>query len=185
MIRPPSPPTSSPGSSGRRGQGSVYLGLSPSGEQVAVKLLHTRFAEDERAVRRFLREADSARRVAEFCTARVLDVGEADGRPYIVGEYVDGPSLQQQVSNEGPLRATALVRLAVATATALAAIHRAGVIHRDFKPGKRAARAGRAAGDRLRGRAGAGREPEREHQCGGDAGVHGARAVPGGAGACQ
>ncbi|SPL90245.1 Oligopeptide ABC transporter, periplasmic oligopeptide-binding protein OppA (TC 3.A.1.5.1) [[Actinomadura] parvosata subsp. kistnae] len=120
---------------GEGGQGSVYLGQSPSGEQVAVKLLHTRYAEDERAVRRFLREADSARRVAEFCTARVLDVGEADGRPYIVGEYVDGPSLQRQVSTEGPLRGAALVRLAVATATALAAIHKAGVIHRDFKPG--------------------------------------------------
>ncbi|MFB4265429.1 ABC transporter substrate-binding protein [Nonomuraea sp. GTA35] len=120
---------------GEGGQGSVYLGLSPSGEQVAVKLLHARFTEDERAVRRFLREADSARRVAEFCTARVLDVGEADGRPYIVGEYVDGPSLHRQVTAEGPMQATALVRLAVSTATALAAIHRAGVIHRDFKPG--------------------------------------------------
>ncbi|MEV0619226.1 ABC transporter substrate-binding protein [Nonomuraea sp. NPDC050404] len=120
---------------GEGGQGGVYLGHGPSGDRVAVKLLHSRFAEDDRAVRRFLREADAARRVAEFCTARVLDVGKIDGRPYIVGEYVDGPSLQGQVSDEGPLSGAALVRLAVATATALAAIHKAGVIHRDFKPG--------------------------------------------------
>ncbi|MEV0310502.1 ABC transporter substrate-binding protein [Nonomuraea fuscirosea] len=121
---------------GEGGQGSVYLATSPtSGEPVAVKLLHARFTEDERAVRRFLREADSVRRVAEFCTARVLDVAEVDGQPYIVGEYVDGPSLQRQVSKEGPLRGQALIRLAVATATALTAIHRAGVVHRDFKPG--------------------------------------------------
>ncbi|MEV0384047.1 ABC transporter substrate-binding protein [Nonomuraea sp. NPDC050643] len=120
---------------GEGGQGSVYLGLTPSGERVAVKLLHARFTEDERAVRRFLREADAARRVAEFCTARVLDVAQADGQPYIVGEYVEGPSLQRHVTTEGPMRGQALVRLAVSTATALAAIHRAGVIHRDFKPG--------------------------------------------------
>ncbi|MEU8396060.1 ABC transporter substrate-binding protein [Nonomuraea sp. NPDC048892] len=121
---------------GEGGQGSVYLASSPTtGERVAVKLLHARFTEDERAVRRFLREADSVRRVAEFCTARVLDVGEADGRPYIVGEYVDGPSLQRHVSAEGPMRGQALIRLAIATATALTAIHRAGVVHRDFKPG--------------------------------------------------
>ncbi|GGO80136.1 ABC transporter substrate-binding protein [Nonomuraea cavernae] len=119
---------------GEGGQGSVYLGLSPSGERVAIKLLHARFADDEQAVRRFRREAEAARRVAEFCTARVLEVGAADDRPFIVGEYVDGPSLQHQVTAEGPMRGQVLVRLAVATATALAAIHRAGVMHRDFKP---------------------------------------------------
>ncbi|HUR08637.1 MAG TPA: protein kinase, partial [Nonomuraea sp.] len=119
---------------GEGGQGSVYLGTSPAGERVAIKLLHARFADDEQAVRRFRREAEAARRVAEFCTARVLEVGAVNDQPYIVGEYVDGPSLQRQVTGEGPLRDQALVRLAVATATALAAIHRAGVMHRDFKP---------------------------------------------------
>ncbi|MEU8141561.1 ABC transporter substrate-binding protein [Nonomuraea sp. NPDC048901] len=119
---------------GEGGQGSVYLGTSPSGERVAIKLLHARFADDEQAVRRFRREAEAARRVAEFCTARVLEVGAVNDQPYIVGEYVDGPSLQRQVSGDGPLRGQALVRLAIATATALAAIHRAGVMHRDFKP---------------------------------------------------
>ncbi|WP_308250807.1 ABC transporter substrate-binding protein [Nonomuraea rhizosphaerae] len=119
---------------GEGGQGSVYLGAGPSGERVAIKLLHARFADDAQAVRRFRREAEAARRVAEFCTARVLEVGAINDRPYIVSEYVDGPSLQHQVSGDGPLREQALVRLAITTATALTAIHRAGVMHRDFKP---------------------------------------------------
>ncbi|MFI6321923.1 ABC transporter substrate-binding protein [Nonomuraea sp. NPDC050556] len=119
---------------GEGGQGAVYAGLSPSGEQVAIKLLHARLADDWQAVARFQREAESTRRVAEFCTARVLDVGAADGRPYLVSEYVEGPSLQHQVGAGGPLRGDQLVRLAIATATALVAIHRAGVVHRDFKP---------------------------------------------------
>ncbi|MFG6191452.1 ABC transporter substrate-binding protein [Nonomuraea sp. JJY05] len=119
---------------GEGGQGSVYLGVSPSGEQVAIKLLHARFADDEQAVRRFRREAEAARRVAEFCTARVLEVGAVNDQPFIVGEYVDGPSLQHQVTKEGPVQGAALVRLAITTATALVAIHGSGVVHRDFKP---------------------------------------------------
>ncbi|MEV1176733.1 ABC transporter substrate-binding protein [Nonomuraea sp. NPDC049784] len=120
---------------GEGGQGSVYLGISPSGERVAIKLLHARFADDEQAVRRFRREAEAARRVAEFCTARVLEVGAVnDEQPYIIGEYVDGPSLQHQVTGEGPVQGPALMRLAITTATALVAIHGSGVVHRDFKP---------------------------------------------------
>ncbi|MER6946077.1 ABC transporter substrate-binding protein [Nonomuraea sp. NPDC000554] len=119
---------------GEGGQGGVYLGVGAGGERVAIKMLHARFADDWQAVRRFEREAEAARRVAEFCTARVLEVGALDGRPYIVSEYVEGPSLQRQVSAEGPITGSALIRLAVTTATALAAIHRAGVMHRDFKP---------------------------------------------------
>ncbi|MGN9841631.1 ABC transporter substrate-binding protein [Nonomuraea sp. H19] len=119
---------------GEGGQGSVYLGVSASGEQVAIKLLHARFADDQNAVRRFRREAEAARRVAEFCTARVLEVGAVNDQPYIVGEYVDGLSLQHQVTKEGPVQGPSLMRLAITTATALVAIHRAGVVHRDFKP---------------------------------------------------
>ncbi|NUR88706.1 MAG: serine/threonine protein kinase, partial [Nonomuraea sp.] len=119
---------------GEGGQGSVYAGASADGEPVAIKLLHARFSEDPGALRRFQREADAARRVAEFCTARVLDVGAYGDRPYLVSEFIEGPSLQHHVQTAGPLRGPALVRLAVSTATALAAIHRAGVVHRDFKP---------------------------------------------------
>ncbi|MFI6481129.1 protein kinase [Nonomuraea sp. NPDC050663] len=116
---------------GRGGQGSVYLAEDAGGARVAIKMLHT---EDEASHRRFLREAEAARRVAPFSTARVLDVGIADGRPYIVSEFIPGPSLDELIKTEGPRSGSGLERLAVATLTALAAIHRAGIIHRDLKP---------------------------------------------------
>ncbi|GAA4069346.1 serine/threonine-protein kinase [Nonomuraea soli] len=118
---------------GRGGQGSVYLARTPEGGQVAVKLLHARVGDGE-AHRRYVREADAARRVAPFSTARVIDVGVAADRPYLVSEYIPGPSLEMLVRGEGPRAGSGLERLAVATLTALAAIHRAGIVHRDFKP---------------------------------------------------
>ncbi|MFC4587027.1 WD40 repeat domain-containing serine/threonine protein kinase [Sphaerisporangium corydalis] len=119
---------------GRGGQGVVYLGRAPSGEDVAVKVLHAWMADDADARRRFLREVDVARQVAPFCTARVLDMGIHDDRPYIVSEYVPGESLERLVMTSGPRTGGGLERLAVSTMTALAAIHRAGIVHRDFKP---------------------------------------------------
>ncbi|WP_449062978.1 serine/threonine-protein kinase [Planomonospora algeriensis] len=119
---------------GEGGQGTVYLGQTASGRRVAVKVLHTRMAAEAGVRERFEREAALARRVAVFCTAQVLEAGVSDGRPYLVSEYVPGPSLQQLVTGEGPRTGSGLERLAVATATALAAIHRVGIVHRDFKP---------------------------------------------------
>ncbi|MEU7898949.1 serine/threonine-protein kinase [Nonomuraea sp. NPDC049152] len=116
---------------GEGGQGVVYEALSPEGERVAVKWLHAR---SHSAERRLLAEIESIRRVAPFCTARVLDAGVADGRPYVVSELVEGVSLHALVMREGPRAGGSLDRLAVGTMTALAAIHRAGVVHRDFKP---------------------------------------------------
>ncbi|MET9251005.1 PASTA domain-containing protein [Nonomuraea sp. NPDC003709] len=115
---------------GEGGQGAVFLGWR-SGETYAVKLLHGPVG-DERAA--FLREVELAKHVARFCTAQVIDAGFDEGRPYIVSEYVDGPSLHREVALTGPRRGGALERLAVSTVTALTAIHRAGIVHRDFKP---------------------------------------------------
>ncbi|WP_440063655.1 serine/threonine protein kinase [Streptosporangium sp. OZ121] len=119
---------------GEGGQGIVYLGRGPGGEQVAVKLLHHGLTGDPEARARFLREVSVAQRVARFCTAAVLHADLAGSRPYIVSEYVPGPSLRLLVDREGPRRGASLDRLAVSTATALSAIHRAGILHRDFKP---------------------------------------------------
>ncbi|MEU6407482.1 protein kinase [Microbispora sp. NPDC046933] len=118
------------------GQGVVFLGAGAgaSGEPVAVKLLHARL-DDTSARRGFTREIEAVRRVAPFCTAQVLDADLDGDRPYIVSEYVDGPSLREHVTAAGPRTGGDLDRVAVGTATALAAIHRAGVVHRDFKPG--------------------------------------------------
>jgi predicted Ser/Thr protein kinase len=119
---------------GEGGQGVVYLARGHTGP-VAIKVLHAQLIEDEPARARFVREVEVTKRVARFCTAQVLSAGLAEGRPYIVSEYVPGPSLHRQLRSEGPRRGSALDRLAINTATALAAIHQAGVVHRDFKPG--------------------------------------------------
>ncbi|MEV5557570.1 serine/threonine-protein kinase [Nonomuraea wenchangensis] len=120
---------------GSGGQGTVYKAVGDDGREVAVKLLHSHLSGDDAITRGFLREVEAARRVAAFCTAAVLDVGTADERPYIVSEYVAGDTLQQVVRSEGPRTGGTLDRLAISTLTALAAIHQAGIVHRDFKPG--------------------------------------------------
>ncbi|WP_052422653.1 serine/threonine-protein kinase [Nonomuraea candida] len=122
---------------GEGGQGVVYLGESPRGEKVAVKMLRYDPARDHGTggLAGFAREIELTRRVKAFCTANVLETGDLDGVPYIVSEYVDGPSLAQVIARRGPLRGAELRRLAIGTLTALAAIHQAGVVHRDFKPG--------------------------------------------------
>ncbi|MBO2446806.1 serine/threonine protein kinase [Actinomadura barringtoniae] len=118
---------------GEGGQGIVFLG-EDDGTQVAVKLLRSGLGSDPEPRARFMRELATAKRVAQFCTAAVLDADVAGDQPYIVSEYVNGPSLKHVVSTDGVRRGGALVRLAVGTATALVAIHEAGVVHRDFKP---------------------------------------------------
>ncbi|TDB83255.1 serine/threonine protein kinase [Actinomadura sp. KC216] len=119
---------------GEGAQGSVFLGESDTGQRVAVKLLHAEIGHDDRARTLFERELSAARRVAPFCTARILASGTDEDVPYIVSEFIDGPSLREHITEQGVAGGEELVRLAIGTATALAAIHEAGVVHRDFKP---------------------------------------------------
>ncbi|MFE3447633.1 protein kinase [Nonomuraea sp. NPDC059194] len=116
---------------GEGGQGVVYLATDRTGARVAIKWLRP---GDPVSAERFLREVRVAQQVAPFCTAQVLATGAEDGRPYIVSEYIEGPSLHRVVQEQGPRTGPALHRLAIGTATALAAIHQAGIVHRDFKP---------------------------------------------------
>ncbi|TDC41920.1 serine/threonine protein kinase [Actinomadura sp. KC345] len=119
---------------GEGGMGVVYLGLAPSGRKVAVKVIRRDLARDPAFRTRFDAEIASARRVASFCTARVLDHGLADGLPYMVTEYIDGPSLTDYVRTHGRFPPGALRSLAVGVATALTAIHSVRLVHRDLKP---------------------------------------------------
>ncbi|GIH90465.1 protein kinase [Planobispora siamensis] len=113
---------------GRLGE-AVYLGRSPAGGRVVVRLLPADLDQE-----RFLAAAGPLREISAFCTAEVLDTGVADGRPYIVSEYIDGPNLQEAVASGGTLRGAALHRLAVGMMTALVAVHQAGMIHGDIRP---------------------------------------------------
>jgi hypothetical protein len=117
---------------GEGGQGVVFLAVCPAGTRAAVKLLPS--TTDPQVRSRFLKEVAAARRVARFCTAQVLDAGIFERRPFIVSEYVSGPSLVEVVEQHGPRDGAALERIAVATLTALGAVHAAGMVHRDFKP---------------------------------------------------
>ncbi|MFF3439970.1 protein kinase [Streptosporangium sp. NPDC002721] len=115
------------------GQGVVYLGRAPDGRPVAVKVLSGGLPTREVRAR-FVRELAAARRVPQAHTAAILDADVEGERPYIVSEYVAGPSLQEAVEKNGVFAGNALERLATYTITALAAIHGARVVHRDFKP---------------------------------------------------
>ncbi|RFS81705.1 serine/threonine protein kinase [Actinomadura spongiicola] len=119
---------------GAGGQGAVFLGRAPGGEYVAVKLLHAQMANDPAARARFSREVAAAQKVEPFCTARVLEADVQGDQPYVVSEFIDGPSLHDVVAHDGPRSPQELERLAIGTVTALAAIHEAGIVHRDFKP---------------------------------------------------
>jgi eukaryotic-like serine/threonine-protein kinase len=119
---------------GEGGQGIVYLGRGPGPgeERVAVKVL--RSSVDASVLQRLARELDAIHKVQPFVTARVIEASTEGELRYIVSEFIDGPSLQERVDTRGPLPEGDLQRLAVGTATALTAIHGAGVVHRDFKP---------------------------------------------------
>ncbi|MER7545345.1 DUF4389 domain-containing protein [Spirillospora sp. NPDC127506] len=119
---------------GRGGMGTVYLGAEPDGRRVAVKVVNRDLAGEPAFLERFRREVTAARRVHRFCTAPVLDAELDQDPPYIVTEYIDGPSLEKAVAERGPLPGSDLEGIAVGVATALAAIHGAGIVHRDLKP---------------------------------------------------
>jgi serine/threonine protein kinase len=102
---------------------------------VAVKLLGGALAGDGRAVERLRREARAAARLEHPGIARVLDLGEHDGRPYLVMELLEGESLAARIDRAGPMPPDEAARVVAAVADALAAAHAAGVVHRDVKPG--------------------------------------------------
>jgi predicted Ser/Thr protein kinase len=119
---------------GEGGMGTVYLGRSPDGQLVAVKVIRLDLSDDPEFRARFREEVERARQVPPFCTAEVLDADPEHEQPYLVVEYVDGPSLASVIEDRGPLSTANLHALAIGVATALTAIHGAGVIHRDLKP---------------------------------------------------
>jgi predicted Ser/Thr protein kinase len=119
---------------GQGGMGTVYLARRRHGEPVALKVVRPDLAADSEFRARFRSEVHRARQVPPFCTAEVLDADPDHEFPYLVIEYVDGPCLAEVVEERGPLTAANLHALAIGVATALTAIHGAGVVHRDLKP---------------------------------------------------
>lgn len=121
---------------GAGGMGEVYLGVQPQiGSHVAIKVLTAESAQNEQMVERFFTEARAVNTIRHDNIVNIIDLDRlADGRPFIVMEYLDGVSLAQAIKQRGALPLGGLTRVAGETLEALAAAHRHFVIHRDLKP---------------------------------------------------
>lgn len=122
---------------GRGGMGVVHEAEDTRlGRRVAVKILTAvaGLAEDDEARDRFLREAQALARIDHPGVVTLLDVGVADGTPYLVMQVLDGLSLAELVRRTGPLPTAVVARVALDVVRGLSAAHEAGVLHRDVKP---------------------------------------------------
>ena len=117
------------------GMATVYLAEDSSlGRKVALKVMAERYAEDGEFVERFRREAQAAARLNHPNIIAVYDRGEADGRPYIAMEYLQGRTLKQVIQKEGPLSPERAIAVAMQVLAGLRYAHEHGVVHRDVKP---------------------------------------------------
>jgi serine/threonine protein kinase len=119
---------------GAGGMGRVYLGLSPGGRAVAIKVVHPDLASDTEFLRRFSQEVAAARAVSGIYTAPVVASGLNERPPWLATAFVPGPSLDQVVNEHGPMPESALWPLLAGLVEALQAIHACRVVHRDLKP---------------------------------------------------
>ena len=119
---------------GSGGMGRVYLGRSPGGRHVAIKVIRADLAENPDFRARFAREASAARKVSGIFTAPVVDADLDGPVPWLATSYIAGPSLADAVAERGPMSPALVLRLAAGLAEGLVAIHAAGVVHRDLKP---------------------------------------------------
>ncbi|MGW7385811.1 serine/threonine protein kinase [Streptomyces sp. NPDC054794] len=119
---------------GAGGMGQVYLGRSPGGRLVAIKVIRDEITDHPEALARFRREVETARAVRSAYTANLIDAS-LDAAPYwLATEYVAGPTLGGAVGKSGAFPVDSARRLFAALAEALASVHGYGITHRDLKP---------------------------------------------------
>jgi outer membrane protein assembly factor BamB len=114
--------------------GQVFLGYSPAGRAVAVKVIHRELAGNPEFRTRFRREVAAARAVSGAYTAPVTAAGPDDDPPWLATVFVPGPSLAEAVAAAGPLPTMSVWKLAAGLVEALQEIHSCGLVHRDLKP---------------------------------------------------
>jgi hypothetical protein len=121
---------------GAGGMGSVYLAEdSTLGELVALKMVNRELAANAGMLERFREEVRLSRSVSSPYVARTHDLGEHDGRVFLTMQYIEGEPLSARLKREGALPLADVVRIAHDVCSGLAAVHGAGVVHRDLKPG--------------------------------------------------
>ncbi|MER5603021.1 bifunctional serine/threonine-protein kinase/ABC transporter substrate-binding protein [Streptomyces sp. NPDC002265] len=120
---------------GAGGMGVVYLARSPGGALVALKVLLAEYAEEPGFKARFRREVEVARRVGSPWVVPLVDADPGAEAPWLATAFVPGPSLAEAVTAYGPLSEDGLRVLGARLAEALGEVHRAGLVHRDLKPG--------------------------------------------------
>jgi beta-lactam-binding protein with PASTA domain/predicted Ser/Thr protein kinase len=120
---------------GSGGMADVYLADDRHlGRQVALKILHARFANDAEFVERFRREASSAAGLNHPSIVQIYDRGEAEGTYYIAMEYLEGRTLKDIIIKYAPLDPDLVVSISRQVVEALRFAHRRDIIHRDIKP---------------------------------------------------
>ncbi|MGZ0236521.1 serine/threonine-protein kinase, partial [Streptomyces sp. CPS1] len=120
---------------GEGGMGVVYLGRTESGALAAVKVIQAEYAHDDAFRARFRREANAARRVDSPWVVKVTGADPDAEQPWLATAFEPGPSLADAVGRHGPLPVRTVRLLGKMLARALAAVHEAGLVHRDVKPG--------------------------------------------------
>ncbi|MEU0405574.1 bifunctional serine/threonine-protein kinase/ABC transporter substrate-binding protein [Streptomyces sp. NPDC006197] len=120
---------------GAGGMGVVYLGRTAAGELAAVKVTHADQADQPDFRARFRREVEAARRVSSPWAVPVTGADPDAPEPWMATAFVAGPSLGEAVTAHGPLPERSVRLLGWSVARALAAVHAAGLVHRDVKPG--------------------------------------------------
>jgi serine/threonine protein kinase len=119
---------------GAGGMGMVYIGRSPAGLPVAIKVVHPELADDPSFRGRFAREVTAARAVSGAFTAAVIDADPDAPSPWLATAFLPGMTLHDAVAEHGPFPVPAVYALGASLAEALISVHRAGVVHRDLKP---------------------------------------------------
>ncbi|MFI2413115.1 serine/threonine-protein kinase [Streptomyces sp. NPDC018947] len=119
---------------GAGGMGQVYLGRSPGGRLVALKVIRDEIVDRPDALARFRREVETVRAVRSAYTANLIDASLDEAPHWLATEYVAGPTLSRGVEERGPLPAETCRGVLAALAEGLAAVHAQGVTHRDLKP---------------------------------------------------